>query len=456
MDNTQEQRTLLEKQQDTLLEKQQEIDQLKEQLKQQDEQLKQQQEKIDQLEERERKAPAPSSVKSDAEFEKKSGCVNLKSPVTMHPVWESMYAAKCPEADEEGRAFTEALGNEWDAALKQGVNELMYSTLLQRRLAKTNLAMHWSHQMTTQTLGKEAAGGHSHIDVIGSFRNATEAAVVVEVKKKDVALKEGRVQALAGMHVLFSQRAHVRGEKIGIIEGPTYRGVAIVESVGNLGAKIRSPSVSMFGVEWKNGMELCYVSLMTDGNWGTALAKLRVYVEAHTNGELDKPSRQRLGRYVACDEKNVVHKVYPPDGDRKIFAARYPDARVRDLGDLKVLEYKKIEGSHWPTTGEHVRLMIDNLTSLHGNNFVHGDIRASNMLFGEHGGFIDFDFGGAHGDRKYPEGYNPNINDGKRHVGAREKQPLEFSHDWFSLAAVMELVEPQDGAQRERWNRFAK
>ena len=52
---------------------------------------------------------------------------------------------------------------------------------------------------------------------------------------------------------------------------------------------------------------------------------------------------------------------------------------------------------------------------------------------------IDFDIAGQQGQRLYPDGFNVELKDGKRHAEARAGKPLQFSHDWYSLAEVMRL-----------------
>jgi RIO-like serine/threonine protein kinase len=50
--------------------------------------------------------------------------------------------------------------------------------------------------------------------------------------------------------------------------------------------------------------------------------------------------------------------------------------------------------------------IIDQLEKLHKMDFVHGDIRAFNTVFGEQedqGWLVNFDFGGEPGIRRYPK-----------------------------------------------------
>ena len=84
---------------------------------------------------------------------------------------------------------------------------------------------------------------------------------------------------------------------------------------------------------------------------------------------------------------------------------------------------------------------------MHEREICVGDIRASNIVFGEKkSGLIDFDFGGECGKRVYPEGYWP-IVDGQRHNSAEEGKALQKHHDLFSFAAVMGLHD----CDNEKW-----
>jgi hypothetical protein len=51
------------------------------------------------------------------------------------------------------------------------------------------------------------------------------------------------------------------------------------------------------------------------------------------------------------------------------------------------------------------------------------------------GCLIDFDFGGKQGATNYPQGYQPNLPDGNR-VGA-EGEVIEYMHDWYALGGVI-------------------
>jgi hypothetical protein len=110
------------------------------------------------------------------------------------------------------------------------------------------------------------------------------------------------------------------------------------------------------------------------------------------------------------------------------------------------IPYKK--GSHWAKKPKDFIPIIEQLQKLHDAGYVHGDIRAFNMVFaGSHGGLIDFDFGGKAEEKTYPEGYRKYLADGRR-IGSGESRigsskdedpdnKLAFWHDWYALGHVI-------------------
>ena len=102
------------------------------------------------------------------------------------------------------------------------------------------------------------------------------------------------------------------------------------------------------------------------------------------------------------------------------------------------LPYKK--GTHGASKPVDFVPLIDQLIKLHGLGYVHGDIRGFNVVFGDEGGLIDFDFGGIAGKRTYPQGYRQSLRDGCR-LGTGDAalayHKFEFYHDWFALGNLM-------------------
>ena len=105
--------------------------------------------------------------------------------------------------------------------------------------------------------------------------------------------------------------------------------------------------------------------------------------------------------------------------------------------DLCIISYPLIARDDTLSV-RHVRSLIKVVIDLHQENIVHGDIRASNVIFSQgRAHLIDFDFAGAPGERKYPKGFNTQINDGARARDASADRPLAKEHDWFAVAALM-------------------
>jgi hypothetical protein len=105
--------------------------------------------------------------------------------------------------------------------------------------------------------------------------------------------------------------------------------------------------------------------------------------------------------------------------------------------EIIALPYKN--GKHNATRPTDFIRIIDQLEKLHSLGYVHGDIRAFNVLFGDEGSLIDFDFGGIPG-KAYPQGYQQFLSDGWR-LGTgdskRKSNKLQFYHDWFALGGLM-------------------
>jgi hypothetical protein len=124
-------------------------------------------------------------------------------------------------------------------------------------------------------------------------------------------------------------------------------------------------------------------------------------------------------------------------------------------GNIKLIATPYRNGKHFATWPTDFVPIIDQLKELHDADFVHGDIRAYNMVFGERahetkpptGWLIDFDFGGKAGEVRYPPGYNGALRDGTR-IG-RGEELIEKWHDWYSLGHIIfqfhKWKKPSDG-----------
>ena len=156
----------------------------------------------------------------------------------------------------------------------------------------------------------------------------------------------------------------------------------------------------------------------------------------------------------------------------------------RFCGHVKVISTEYHEGIHYAKRPEHLLPIVNHLEQLHENGYVHGDIRAYNMVMNYperelccrtkllenldgqihvynmildyadcqkcDGWLIDFDFGGKivienglgnnvgnkeHQNPKYPEGYYRRLPDGFRR--GNEGEYITFDDDWYALGKVI-------------------
>jgi hypothetical protein len=109
-------------------------------------------------------------------------------------------------------------------------------------------------------------------------------------------------------------------------------------------------------------------------------------------------------------------------------------------GMLQIIAVCYKPGVHQASRPTDFLQVIEQLEMMHGAGYVHGDIRGFNVVYGEHGGLIDFDFSGKEIERKYPAGYHRFLDDGYR-IGTGEVESedntLTFYHDWYALGHLM-------------------
>lgn len=108
---------------------------------------------------------------------------------------------------------------------------------------------------------------------------------------------------------------------------------------------------------------------------------------------------------------------------------------------LHIIKVPYREGKHCATKLSQFIPIINQLKFLHSKNYVHGDIRAFNMVFGTNSSYlIDFDFGGEKGTACFPKGYVKNLPsfDGFRIFS--DGETIEERHDWYALIKVMFTV----------------
>jgi serine/threonine protein kinase len=108
-------------------------------------------------------------------------------------------------------------------------------------------------------------------------------------------------------------------------------------------------------------------------------------------------------------------------------------------GKLLIISTPFYRGRHWARTPEEFLPIVEQLKTLHRNDYVHGDIRCCNIIFQDNkqGHLIDFDFGGENNvdTTKYPTGYQGTLFDGTR--PGKGGDPVMKRDDWLSLRFVI-------------------
>jgi RIO1 family len=108
-----------------------------------------------------------------------------------------------------------------------------------------------------------------------------------------------------------------------------------------------------------------------------------------------------------------------------------------------------IPGNHYATSAKQLLGVVKHLERLHKKGYVHGDIRAYNIIFaGDTGYLIDFDNSGGLDleSTRYPEGYKRVLKDGSRK--GIEGALVRKWHDWRDLICVLfslHHIEPPEG-----------
>eukprot|EP00047_Mylnosiga_fluctuans_P000182 m.188242 g.188242 ORF g.188242 m.188242 type:complete len:554 (+) comp10023_c0_seq3:339-2000(+) len=131
-----------------------------------------------------------------------------------------------------------------------------------------------------------------------------------------------------------------------------------------------------------------------------------------------------------------------------LVAGRSPATKAEERGQVIIIRYRFIAGSHIATTVAQFVDVINDLQAIHEAGFCHADVREANILFAPAGAaarsqFIDFDLSGRADIDTYPPRYYP-IPDGKRHAAAQPYEVMAMAHDRFSLAAIMQFYQPDD------------
>jgi hypothetical protein len=212
-------------------------------------------------------------------------------------------------------------------------------------------------------------------------------------------------------------------------------------------------------VKHKNEKDQIWYAPVWEGETNDALALARMLWAFVSVAEINiRPSttHTRIGGNT-CLKDGRIYKCYDyrynkpdvhPNQRRSpdLYKQFFDVVDVLKKENLSLISYPFVDGDHYAKcVGQFVQV-IKQLCDLHENGFCHGDIRASNIVFGKsistRSTLIDFDFGGE--GKQYPVGYNRDIPDGARHKNAKAGEGLSKEHDWFAMAKVMKLHECED------------
>ena len=110
-----------------------------------------------------------------------------------------------------------------------------------------------------------------------------------------------------------------------------------------------------------------------------------------------------------------------------------------DNGRLSILRYPWIPEGAWPTSVRQFEGALKQLSALHRQNLVHGDIRLANIIFSTEATshLIDFDLAGSTTDM-YPLEYNTSFTE--RHPGALPGKNMRPEHDKFAMYTVITQI----------------
>jgi hypothetical protein len=132
--------------------------------------------------------------------------------------------------------------------------------------------------------------------------------------------------------------------------------------------------------------------------------------------------------------------------------------RVVTSTDMNIISYPFIEGSHEAINALQFKPVVDTLLKVHEKKLVFGDLHRFNIVFDskdkEVATVIDFDYARKI-NAQYISGFARELkNAGQRHPNARAGSEMKVEHDWFSLAAVMDLFQVQDDKNEEAYARY--
>ena len=115
----------------------------------------------------------------------------------------------------------------------------------------------------------------------------------------------------------------------------------------------------------------------------------------------------------------------------------FRDERNPERGQVMVIAVPFRKGSHICKTIDQAIDMVKWLQNMHDKGYVHGDIRAFNLVFSRTRSVpIDFDFGGQEGEVRFPRGYQTLLDDGNR-TGCEAGNLIARKHDCKALNHVL-------------------
>ena len=281
---------------------------------------------------------------------------------------------------------------------------------------------------------------------------------VFELTKNDASTKAPQLFANANNALLKHQPPTVYGPLVGVI-------------LSQLGRELEAPQMCVKGYHFACADRLGEVALGQCPLTPESLAHLLVSLIKYADAFVDPPtaglSESTLSRHLRkrfVFDRQRVFKVFDyrassgaPLGTRR-SAAGYQfliGSRIERLdqrGELDIVWYQHIAGSHVPSRPEQVAQVVRHLHHMHSAGWCHGDIRAANLVFGESvSSIIDFDMSRCLTTDAlrpvYCSNYNAAPGDVIRHENARANADMSQEHDRHALHSILAVL-----SDDERWH----
>lgn len=166
---------------------------------------------------------------------------------------------------------------------------------------------------------------------------------------------------------------------------------------------------------------------------------------------------------MAAFKEQVIKVYHPPDeGDEwycrpDLYPRLLKGSQIKvNTSAVKVLTYPWVKGETCPPTlkPRHFLMAAEQLQKFYRKGLeAHGDIRMANLIVSKKKvRWIDFDYSVMTNEptRVYPDSWNMQLSDAKRHQDAYPQHPIERSHDLFSFKHLLGFYRSSDGS----WERF--